>query len=189
MKLKEESSSIHSSFWSNFFRKKTELPLIFSILKEIPPFNELKKQELDEILSIVHERSYVQGEYIFLQNDPGIGLYFLLDGEVSIYRESLSKLKVKLANFSTGDFFGELALIDRGNRSASAIADTNCKIGIIFKPDLEEVIRKKPKIGVAVLSGLARIIVTRLRNLNEEYISLQEEKSSIKMEDRHGTSV
>ena len=118
-----------------------------------------------------------------------IGLYFLLEGEVSIYRESLSKLKVKLANFSTGDFFGELALIDRGDRSASAVADTNCKIGIIFKPDLEEVIRKKPKIGVAVLSGLARIIVTRLRNLNEEYISLQEEKSTKKMEEHHGTSV
>lgn len=189
MKKNEESQSIHSSFWSNFFKKKTELPLLFSVLKEMPPFNELKKSELDEILSIVHERNYVQGEYIFLQNDPGIGLYFLLDGEVSIYRESLSKTKVKLANFSTGDFFGELALIDRGDRSASAIADTNCKVGIIFKPDLEEVIKKKPKIGVAVMSGLARIIVTRLRNLNEEFIFLQENKSSKKMEDSHGTSI
>lgn len=187
MKEKEESPSIHSSFWSNFFKKKTELPLLFSVLKEMPPFNELKKSELDEILTIVHERNYVQGEFIFLQNDPGIGLYFLLEGEVSIYRESLSKTKVKLANFSTGDFFGELALIDRGDRSASAIADTNCKIGIIFKPDLEEVIRKKPKIGVAVLSGLARIIVTRLRNLNEEYISLQEEKLKLRTEKQHGT--
>ncbi len=189
MKQEKESISIHSSFWSNFFKKKTELPLLFSVLKELPPFNELKKTDLDEILSIVHERNYVQGEYIFLQNDPGIGLYFLLEGEVSIYRESLSKLKVKLANFSTGDFFGELALIDRGDRSASAVADTNCKIGIIFKPDLEEVIRKKPKIGVAVMSGLARIIVTRLRNLNEEYILLQEQKSSIMMEEHHGTSI
>ncbi|NCQ17090.1 MAG: cyclic nucleotide-binding domain-containing protein [Ignavibacteria bacterium CG_4_8_14_3_um_filter_37_9] len=184
----EESRSVHSSFWSNFFKKKTEFPLLFSILKELPPFNELHKSELDEILSIVHERNYVAGEYVFLQNDPGIGLYFLLDGEVSIYRDSLSKVRVKLANFSTGDFFGELALIDKGNRSASAIADTNCKIGIIFKPDLEEIIRKKPKIGVAVLTGLSKIIVTRLRNLNEEYIGLQEEKIN-KKENIHGTSI
>jgi len=189
MKHNVEAQSVHSSFWSNFFKKKTEAPILYSTLKEMPPFTELKKSELEEILTIVHERNYVEGEYIFLQNDPGIGLYFLLEGEVSIYRETLSKTKVKLANFSTGDFFGELALIDRGDRSASAIADTNCKIGIIFKPDLEEIIRKKPKIGVAVLSGLARIIVTRLRNLNEEYILLQEEKSSIKMEEHHGTSI
>lgn len=187
--MKQKASlSVHSSLWSNFFKKKIELPLLLSILKEIPPFNELRKSELDEILKIVHERNYIAGEYIFLQGDPGIGLYFLLEGEVSIYRESLSKLKVKLANFSRGDFFGELALIDRGNRSASAIADTNCKIGIIFKPDLEEIIKKKPKIGVAVLLGLSKIIVTRLRNLNEEYISLQEEKIT-KKEEIHGTSI
>ncbi|MFA4923111.1 MAG: cyclic nucleotide-binding domain-containing protein [Ignavibacteriaceae bacterium] len=187
--MKQEAAlPVHSSFWSNFFKKKTELPLLLSILKEMPPFNELKKSELDEILRIVHERNYVAGEYIFLQDDPGIGLYFLLEGEVSIYRESLTKLKVKLANFSMGDFFGELALIDRGNRSASAIADTNCKLGIIFKPDLEEVIKKKPKIGVAVLSGLAKIIITRLRNLNEEYISLLEERIT-KKEELHGTSI
>jgi len=183
-----ESLSVHSSFWLNFFKKKTELPLLLSVLKDMPPFNELKKSDLDEIIRIVHERNYVAGEYIFLQNDPGIGLYFLLDGEVDIYRESLSKVKVKLANFTTGDFFGELALIDRGDRSASAVAVTNCKIGIIFKPDLEEVIKKKPKIGVAVLSGLSKIIVTRLRNLNEEYILLQEEKIT-KKEVLHGTTV
>jgi len=187
--MKQDATfSIHSSLWSNLFKKKTEMPLLLSILKDMPPFNDLKKSELDEILRIVHERNYVAGEYIFLQDDPGIGLYFLLEGQVSIYRETLSKIKVKLAHFATGDFFGELALIDRGNRSASAIADTNCKIGIIFKPDLEEVIRKKPKIGVAVLSGLSRIIVTRLRNLNEEYISLQEERIT-KKEETHGTSI
>jgi len=187
--MKQEADfSVHSSFWSNFFKKRTEMPLLLSILKEMPPFNELRKSELDEILRIVHERSYVAGEYIFLQDDPGIGLYFLLEGEVSIYRESLSKLKVKLANFTKGDFFGELALIDRGNRSASAVADANCKVGIIFKPDLEEVIKKKPKIGVAVLLGLSKIIITRLRNLNEEYILLQEERIT-KKEAFHGTSI
>jgi len=180
--------SVRSSFWANFFKKKTELPFLQSTLKEIPPFNELKKSELEEIIRIVHERNYISGEFIFLQNDPGIGLYFLLEGNVDIYRESLTKVKVKLASFSQGDFFGELALIDRGDRSASAVATSNCKIGIIFKPDLEEVIKKKPKIGVAVLSGLSKIIVTRLRNLNEEYISLQEEQIK-KKEVLNGTSV
>ncbi len=168
------SKAIHSSFWSNVFKKAPIKSELFEALKEMPPFAGLKTGQLNEIISLIHSRSYIAGEYIFHQNDPGIGLYIIDSGEVQIEYTSPMGNKIVLANFKKGDFFGELALLDGERRSASAIALTDCRISVLFKPDLDSFIVKNPKEGLAILSGIAKIIVTRLRNLNNEYFSLYE---------------
>jgi CRP-like cAMP-binding protein len=127
-------------------------------------------------MSIIHKRNYLAGEIIFYQGDSGIGLYIIRDGEVVISRESEEGDKVVLAVFQKGDFFGELALIDNDKRSASAIAQTDTKLSVIFKPDLDEFIEKYPKKGIKILEGIAEITAMRLRKLNEDYFNLRKEK-------------
>ena len=128
------------------------------------------------MLNIIHNRSYLSGEYIFYQGDPGIGLYIVREGEVRILREDESGNELYLATFLKGDFFGELALVDGEKRSASAIAKTDVRAAVIFKPDLDEFIEKYPKKGIKILNGISHIIANRLRSLNEEYILLQNNK-------------
>jgi CRP-like cAMP-binding protein len=82
-------------------------------------------------------------------------------------------VKKILATFSKGDFFGELALVDGEKRSASAIAKTECKVSVIFKPDLDEFIEKYPRKGIKILTGISSMIALRLRKLNEDYFDLQ----------------
>jgi CRP-like cAMP-binding protein len=117
------------------------------------------------------------GEYIFYQGDPGIGLYLIREGEISISRGDNEKDKITLATFSKGDFFGELAMIDGETRSASAIANTDTRLAVIFKPDLDEFIEKYPKKGIKILEGIAHIVAIRLRALNEEYLTIQNEST------------
>ena len=71
-------------------------------------------------------------------------------------------------------------------RSASAIAESEVKLAVIFKPDLDEFISHFPKRGVKILRGISHVVAVRLRQLNEENINLQ---SSIKKhsENKHGT--
>lgn len=169
----EKDKVVHSSFWANFFNSPTEETDLKNSLKSIPIFNDLTKHDLTSLINIIHNRSYVAGEFIFHQADPGIGLYLIREGEVEITRTNDFGKPNTLAVFTKGDFFGELALVDGEKRSASAIAKTTCKISVIFKPDLDEFIEKYPKKGIKILSGISTILALRLRKLNEDYFNLQ----------------
>lgn len=175
---KEKQTVIKSSFWTNFFNSPTERSDLEKSLHSIPLFSSLSKKELKLLLEIIHNRTYVAGEFIFLQGDPGIGLYIVRDGEVEIKRKDNSGKEHTLANFIKGDFFGELALVDGEKRSASAVAVTDCRISVLFKPDLDEFIEKFPRKGIKILQGISIILAERLRKLNEDYFQLLINKSN-----------
>jgi len=102
-----------------------------------------------------------------------IGLYVIREGKVRIIRSDEEGNEIELAIFSKGDFFGELAMIDGEKRSASAVAKSDVRAAVIFKPDLDEFIEKYPKKGINILYGISKIIATRLRLLNEDFFSIQ----------------
>lgn len=168
----QEKKVIHSSFWSNVFKDKQEGSEFLEVLKQMIPFKELSSSKLKQVISLSHHRNYIAGEMIFHQGDPGIGLYIIREGEVEIEYKAKDERKFTLAFFDEGDFFGELALIDGERRSASAIAKTDCKISIIFKPDLDEFIQKNSKEGLQIITGISKIIITRLRHLNSQYLNI-----------------
>jgi CRP-like cAMP-binding protein len=167
-----KQQNYRTSFWTNLFSSTTERDNLRKSIKHIPIFNSLNRKELNELLEITHNRTYIPGEYIFLQGDIGIGLYLIREGEVEIKRKFSEQTELTLASLSKGDFFGELALIDNQRRSASAIAKTDCRISVLFKPDLDEFIEKFPRRGIKILQGISLILAERLRNLNEEYLFL-----------------
>lgn len=168
----EKAQIVKSSFWTNFFNSPGERSDLEKSLSSIPLFSSLSKKELKLLLEIIHNRTYLAGEFIFLQGDPGIGLYIVREGEVEIRRKDASGKEYKLANFVKGDFFGELALVDGEKRSASAIAITDCRISVLFKPDLDEFIEKFPRKGIKILQGISIVLAERLRKLNEDFFHL-----------------
>jgi CRP/FNR family cyclic AMP-dependent transcriptional regulator len=179
MILKEEKNkAFRSSFWANIFHQPDEKSDLRISLSSIPLFESFGKRDLSFLLHIIHNRTYLAGEFIFYQGDPGIGLYLIRDGEVQIIREDEAGNQIILATFSKGDFFGELALVDGEKRSASAIAITDVRAAVIFKPDLDEFILKYPKKGINILNGISQIVVRRLRSLNEDFFSLQSHNKS-----------
>jgi CRP/FNR family transcriptional regulator, cyclic AMP receptor protein len=169
--MTEEKEIIHSSFWANLFKpsaKKMENELTLS---SYPPFLELSEKDLSLLSNIIHYRQYLAGEHIFAQGDPGIGLYIIREGEVEITYADKGGMILRIASFSKGDFFGELALVDGAKRSASAIAKTDAKVAVIFKPDLDNFIERYPKKGIKILQGVTLIVTTRLRQLDEDYLN------------------
>jgi CRP/FNR family transcriptional regulator, cyclic AMP receptor protein len=169
----------HSGFWSNIFKVPAPKSEFREILSAMTPFADLNDTEIDSLLSIIHDRSYINGEYIFLQNDPGLGLYIIQKGEVVIERTTDKGQKVILANLYAGDVFGDLALIDGDNRSSSAKAVVDCKIGVIFRPDFDGFVEKYPDQGINILRGIVKIVTMRLRRIIQDYIILLEQKNNI----------
>lgn len=172
--MADENKPVHSSFWSNIFNPPTEKVDLEKSLHSIPLFESLGKKDLTNLMKIIHNRNYLAGEYIFYQGDPGIGLYIIRDGQVEIERADENGNKVTLAVFNKGDFFGELALVDGEKRSATAVAKTDTRLAVIFKPDLDEFIEKYPKKGIKILQGIAHIVAVRLRTLNEELLTKEQ---------------
>lgn len=166
------NETIKSNFWTNLFKTPAKKDQLEDILTSIPPFKDVSQKYFKILIKLIHNRVYSPNEYIFMQNDPGIGLYLIIKGEVLITYENEDGERFDLAHLSDGDFFGELALLDEDKRSASAIAMKESQIAVIFKPDLDEFIDAHPKEGIKILRGISQILTTRLRNINLDYISL-----------------
>ncbi len=169
---KEQKQIVKGTFWSNLFKKPTESQELETVLKTMLPFQKLPRKYLRLLIELMHNRIYAEGEYIFYQGDPGIGLYIIRDGEVSIVQQDIEGKQNELTRLGVGDFFGELAMLDDEIRSASALAVKETSVTVIFKPDLHEFIEKYPSKGIHILRGFAQIIAIRLRRLNKDYSEL-----------------
>ena len=160
-------------FWGNIFRKaKSDENNVLSILKVVPILDGLSKDELKEFERIVHRRHYEPSENIFWEGEPGVCMYIIQNGTVKIYKTLPDGNDKELATLKNGDFFGELALLDESPRSASAIALEKCHILGLFRPELFDILERKPRLGLKVTTKLAQMIGNRLRITNTELQSL-----------------
>ncbi|MEW6510156.1 MAG: cyclic nucleotide-binding domain-containing protein [Bacteroidota bacterium] len=144
-------------------------PRFRDTLKMIPIFTDLTRRELAAVERILHHREYHAGEVIFRQAEPGLGMYIIESGRVTIRAEESTD---SVSELGDGEFFGELPLLDGGTRSATAIAKTPCRIYGFFQPDLFGLIERNPRLGVKIVMSLAAIIGMRLRAANERVESL-----------------
>ncbi|MFQ6070473.1 MAG: cyclic nucleotide-binding domain-containing protein [Candidatus Aminicenantales bacterium] len=170
---------MENPIWGDkFLKKKRRKEDIFTILKNIPIFEQLSSKELQEVEKIVHQRKYKKGEAVIHKGNPGLGMYIVIKGGVEIIDEEKKPGQRTLATLGEGSFFGEVALLDESPRSASAIATEESDIVGFFRPDFLDLIKRKPKMGTKILFSLAKIIGERLRRTNELLAEVQKEKET-----------
>jgi CRP/FNR family transcriptional regulator, cyclic AMP receptor protein len=158
-----------SALWRNLFSGKSiQDGSTESVLRRVPAFAELSARELRGVAAIVHKREYKAGEPVFYQGDPGLGMYIIREGEVSIRIAEREGEDEELAVLSDGDFFGELALLDESPRSATAICKTDCSLIGFFRTDLFELIAQKAELGIKIVLKLAEILAVRLRKTDRD---------------------
>ena len=146
------------------------------LLSAIPLFEELSSRELDAVQRLLHRREYVAGESIFVQGEPGLGMYIIARGEVSIQSEPTGRELVALNN---GDFFGEIALLNEVIRTATARAATDCTLLSLFQPDLLGLLDRNPRLGVKILVALSRLVGLRLVEVSDEVEALCRERDAL----------
>jgi len=155
--------------WENIFKTHDENQNnLKKILRNIPVFQDLTDRELVNVERILYRRSYRPTEVIFCEGEPGLGMYIIEKGIVSI---TLADGEHTLIELSDGDFFGELSLLDNSPRSATATARDDCRMLCFFQPELMQLLNVSPKIGVKILLGLSKTLGERLRRAND-YIQI-----------------
>ena len=120
------------------------------------------------------ERSLAAGEKLFSQGDAGDEIFIIRKGEVRIELPLTGREAHHLATFGQGDFFGEIAFLDRGTRSANAVTATGAMIYSISREKFDGFARQEPALAGMIFSGLARILAIRLRHTDTELRALEE---------------
>ena len=153
--------------WKNFFKKEEKN--IETILKENPLFESLSGKELRLLSNLVHQRSFIPGEFIF-QEGKGLGMYIILSGKVNILHSNSNGAEaVVISQLKVGDFFGELCLAqEKGYHHVSAQAAEESKLLGFFRPDLLNLTEKNPSTGVRILMKLGEILGERLQKAGEK---------------------
>ena len=155
------------ALYKNYFKRKDDSNPILNALGHGPIFENLSTNELSEIARLTHERDFKANEHVFKKLAPAEGMYVIINGAVEIIDPDS---KMIFASLETGDFFGELALLDEEPRSASALATQSSTLIGVFRTDLLTLMKRSPELGNKVLLNLSRVLGERLRRTNQELI-------------------
>jgi CRP/FNR family transcriptional regulator, cyclic AMP receptor protein len=164
-----------SALWGNIFKEQAPDKSIVSILKRVPIFSQLSKTELNLMEKIVYLRNYHEEEIIFVEGEPGAGMYIIESGKVRICLGPNTDEANEICVLESGDFFGDLALIDDAPRSATAVSLTSSRLIGFFRSDLISIINRTPRMGVKIQHNILKILVRRLRKTDKHLNDIQEE--------------
>jgi CRP-like cAMP-binding protein len=139
------------------------------ILKDKPLFADFTPEELGQFLELTDPLGARPGEVIVKQNDPGDCMYILVRGKARVVHHKDGHY-IELATLKGGDFFGELALVDEGPRSADVQALEECVLLRITQATISAVAGVYPTAAFKFLIAIGRILVERLRRSTQRYV-------------------
>jgi CRP-like cAMP-binding protein len=122
---------------------------------------DLSERELKIVDAFVHDRQFLAGEIVFDAGEQGQALYIIVSGAVQICLPG--QHETPLAELKTGDFFGELGLLDDAPRSAQVRASEPSELAVLFRGDFERLMASHAQIASKIALQLARHLGQRLR--------------------------
>jgi CRP-like cAMP-binding protein len=136
------------------------------VLRQSPLFELLSSAELDVLAELSKPHRHPPGEAIFVEGEVGASLCVLASGEVDVLRRAAGGTEKLLATLAAPAAFGEMALIDREQRSATVRARTECVV-LQLTAENFATFRKHSRDGFTlVVVNIARLLSGRLRETN-----------------------
>lgn len=146
-------------------------------LKTSKLFSGLLTTELEKLEQTCEIRRFRPAQPIFKEGDAGDGIYIVLEGAVLISAMVNASERRTLCRVTSGDFFGEMAVLDNEPRSASAVAELESNLYFIPREEMLSMLERNPRLAVA----LVREFSQKMRDFNRQYIQevLQAERLTI----------
>jgi CRP/FNR family cyclic AMP-dependent transcriptional regulator len=141
---------------------------IVPLLKKVDILNGLSESQLEKVVGLCREQTCNIGEIIFKENDQSSELYIIQDGLVEItLRVPEPGAEHRSVTLGKGQIFGEIALVDKGPRTASArcIAD-GTRLWMAKREDFISLCEEDTSIGFAIMKNVAADLAFKLRLIN-----------------------
>ncbi|GAB4580323.1 MAG: hypothetical protein Fur0022_30630 [Anaerolineales bacterium] len=127
-------------------------------LANVPLFSGLHARQLRQLAQRFVSRKYQPNEYIVSQGKGGAGMFTIVSGRAEAVLETPDGDKIVVNTFGPNDFFGEIALLDDGPRTASVIATEETECLILSRPDFIAIMQNDAEMGVVIATELANRI-------------------------------
>lgn len=137
-------------------REDPETRQVIESLRHATVLRGLPVRVLRDVAGIVHRRDYKRDEFLYYEQDPGLGLYLVQSGRVRLLAEDEEGAVHELRQVGEGELFGKLSLLGDFRRTETAQALTDASVLGLFRPDLKTIIKRHPSSGAAVVEALAR---------------------------------
>lgn len=124
-------------------------------LVRVPLFAGLTDRQMKKLANRFITREYKAGDYIVTQGKGGAGMFTIISGEAEAVIESPDGEKTVVNIFETTDFFGEIALLDSGPRTASVVAKKDTECLILSREDFISTMKNDADMGVVIAEELA----------------------------------
>lgn len=136
-------------------------------LARIPLFHDLTPEELESIKHLIFERAYKPGAMLFMEGMQGEVMYLVKQGKVEILKKKDGR-DMLIATLGSGDFVGEMAVIDEEPRSASARVSEETILWVLTKKCFQDILQKLPAGAVKILMVVLKNVNQRLREANRK---------------------
>jgi CRP-like cAMP-binding protein len=159
-----------------------------NFLKQSDIFYQFTPTQLELVANLCQEKTYQDGDLIFLEGSGSKELYVIAEGEVEILINPAASGKgesgpeqVPIARMRRGQSFGEVALVDEGQRSASArAAQKDTRLLVIPRDRLIMLCETYPQLGHRLMYNLAADLAMKIRNadlrVRDQLLSQPQEK-------------
>jgi CRP-like cAMP-binding protein len=132
-------------------------------------FASFSPEELDKLIAACVEKKVIKNEILFKEGEIGEILYIVADGNIKISK--LGHLgEIVIAYINPGEIVGEMAIIDRSMRSATAIAVTDSVLFGLNNGALENLKKENPNVAIKFLEILLKILSERLRQTTRKIL-------------------
>jgi CRP/FNR family cyclic AMP-dependent transcriptional regulator len=127
-----------------------------AVLERVPLFEDLSKSQLRGVRDLAEEVRYMEGASIVREGEPGDSFYVIVEGQAKVQRGDKT-----LATLVPGEFFGEISLLDGGERTATVVSETPMALLEIKQRPFMKMLGKQPDVALKMMQGLA----ARLREM------------------------
>jgi CRP-like cAMP-binding protein len=128
-------------------------PKLEAILAYVPLFHDLSKREIKKIASLCDVGDYMAGASVVKQGDPGDAFYVVLKGQAKVTSNGRF-----IARLVPGDHFGEIAVLDGGERTATVTSETPMTLVILRRKELIKALRGDADLSLHMMTELAKMI-------------------------------
>ena len=137
-------------------------------LRRIKIFGDMEERQLESFLQYMETLKFRQFTQVVRKGDLGDAMFLVLEGELrsSIMIDGKESI---LATITTGEFFGEVSLLDQGPRSADVFANLDSVLLKISADSFAKLVREAPALATPFLFALSRSVVGRVRVLTKKY--------------------
>jgi sulfate permease, SulP family len=142
-------------------------------LNDVGLFAGFVREDLQVVRSFMTRKSYARDAVVFREGDPGDEVLVVTSGSASAYLHLPDGANVRLATFSCGTVFGELAILDRQARSATVVADEDLICYVLTSANFAALAENQPSIAIQLLAAIGRELSGRLRSANRTIHQLE----------------